>query len=223
MAVRTIGVLGLGVFGSSIAKELNEFDCEVIAIDLSIDNIERVEPYVTQAIQGNITDLNFLRSIGLENCDVAVVATGTSLEASVLAIMNCKKLGVPSIIAKAKNKSFMEVLYEIGATKVIRPEKEAGTRVAKNVLRRHITDIVDLDEDYAVIEFKPPIRWIGKTFDELDLRQRYEINIIGIRKVNQKRMDVSFSPDYRIEEGTVLVGIAESEVFERYDYLNKLK
>lgn len=223
MAIKTIGVMGLGIFGSSIAKELHEFDCDVIAIDLDIDNVERIEPFVDQALQGNITDLNFLKSIGFENCDVAVVATGTSLEASVLAVMNCKKLGISSIIAKAKNKSFMEVLYEIGATKVIRPEKEAGTRVAKNILRRHITDIVDLDEDYAVIEFKPPTRWIGKTFDELDLRQKYEINIIGVRKFAQKRMDVSFSPDYRIEEGTVLVGIAESEVFERYDYLNKFK
>lgn len=223
MAVRTIGVLGLGVFGSSIAKELNDFDCEVIAVDKDMDNVERVEPYVTQAVQGNITDLKFLESIGLENCDVVVVATGTSLEASVLAVMNCKKLGISNIIAKAKNKSFMEVLLEIGATKVIRPEKEAGTRVAKNVLRRHITDIVDLDEDYAVIEFVPPAQWVGKTFDELDLRKRYEINIIGVRKTSQKRMDVSFSPDYRIEAGTILVGIAESEVFERYDYLNKLK
>lgn len=223
MAVRTIGVLGLGVFGSSIAKELNDFDCEVIAVDKDMDNVERVEPYVTQAVQGNITDLNFLESIGLENCDVVVVATGTSLEASVLAVMNCKKLGISNIIAKAKNKSFMEVLLEIGATKVIRPEKEAGTRVAKSVIRRHITDIVDLDEDYAVIEFVPPAQWVGKTFDELDLRKRYEINIIGVRRASQKRMDVSFSPDYRIEGGTILVGIAESEVFERYDYLNKLK
>jgi trk system potassium uptake protein TrkA len=223
MPIKTIGVLGLGVFGSSIAKELSEFNCEIIAVDIDLDNIERIEPYVTQAVQGNITDLNFLKGIGLENCDVVVVATGTSLEASVLAIMNCKKLGIPSIIAKAKNKSFMEVLYEIGATRVIRPEKEAGARVAKNFLRKHITDIVDLDEDYAVIEFKPPVRWIGKTFDELDLRQKYEINIIGIRKTGQKRMDVSFSPDYHIEQGIVLVGIAESEIFERYDYLNKLK
>lgn len=223
MAVKTIGVLGLGVFGSSIAKELNEFDCEVIAVDLDMNNVERVERYVTQAVQGDITDLDFLRSIGLEGCDTAVVATGTSLEASVLAVMNCKKLGIPIIIAKAKNKSFMEVLYEIGATKVIRPEKEAGTRVAKNVLRRHITDIVDLDDDYAVIEFIPPAAWIGKTFDNLDLRQKYEINIIGVRRKGQKRMDVSFGIDYHIEEGTILVGIAESEIFERYDYLNKLK
>lgn len=223
MAVKTIGVLGLGVFGSSIAKELNEFDCEVIAIDLDMDNVERIERYVTQAVQGNITDLDFLRSVGLESCDTAVVATGTSLEASVLAVMNCKKLGIPSIIAKAKNKSFMEVLYEIGATKVIRPEKEAGTRVAKNILRSRITDIVDLDEDYAVIEFIPPTAWIGKTLDDLDLRKKYDINIIGMRRKGQKRMDVSFGPGYQIEEGTILVGIAESETFERYDYLNKLK
>ncbi len=83
MATRTFGVLGLGIFGSSIAKELSGFDCEVIAVDLDVSNLDRVEPFVTEAIQGDITDLEFLKNIGLENCDVVVVATGTSLEASV--------------------------------------------------------------------------------------------------------------------------------------------
>ncbi|WP_313469449.1 TrkA family potassium uptake protein [Carnobacterium sp.] len=223
MAAKTIGVLGLGVFGSSIAKELSEFDCEVIAVDLDLNNVERMEPYVTEAIQGDITDLDFLKDIGLENCDVVVVATGTSLEASVLAVMNCKKIGINPIIAKAKNKMFMEVLNAVGATTVIRPEKEMGERVAKNLLRRHITDIVDLDDQFAVIEFCPPKRWVGRTLEELNLRKRYEMNVIGIRRQPEKKLDVSFGPSYIIEETDIIVGIAESEVFERYDYLNKLK
>lgn len=223
MGTKTIGVLGLGVFGSSIAKELSEFDCEVIAVDLDVANVDRVEPFVTEAIQGDITDLEFLKNIGFENCDVVVVATGTSLEASVLAVMNCKKMNIATIIAKAKNKVFMEVLTAVGATRVIRPEKEMGTRVAKNLLRRHITDIVDLDEQYAVIEFYPPIKWVNRSLEELDLRKRYEMNVIGIRKKAERKLDVSFGPDYVIESNDIIVGIAESEVFERYDYLNKLK
>lgn len=223
MAVKTIGVLGLGVFGSSIAKELSDFDCEVLAVDLDVNNVDRVEPYVTEAIQGDITDLDFLKNIGFDNCDVVVVATGTSLEASVLAVMNCQKLKIATIVAKAKNKVFMEVLYAVGATKVVRPEKEMGTRVAKNLLRRHITDIVDLDDEFAVIEFYPPARWVGRSLQELDLRKRYEMNVIGIRKKPEKRLDVSFGPDYIIDGSDIIVGIAESEIFERYDYLNKLK
>ncbi|ALV21903.1 MULTISPECIES: potassium channel family protein [Carnobacterium] len=223
MAVKTIGVLGLGVFGSSIAKELSDFDCEVLAVDLDVNNVDRVEPYVTEAIQGDITDLDFLKNIGFDNCDVVVVATGTSLEASVLAVMNCKKLRINTIVAKAKNKVFMEVLYAVGATKVVRPEKEMGTRVAKNLLRRHITDIVDLDDEFAVIEFYPPARWVGRSLQELDLRKRYEMNVIGIRRKPEKRLDVSFGPDYIIDGSDIIVGIAESEIFERYDYLNKLK
>ena len=223
MGTKTIGVLGLGIFGSSIVKELSEFDCEVIAVDLDIANIDRVEPFVTEAIQGDITDLEFLKNIGIENCDVVVVATGTSLEASVLAVMNCKKMNIGTIIAKAKNKEFMEVLTAVGATRVGRPEKEMGTRGAKNLLRRHITDIVDLDEQYAVIEFYPPIKWINRSLEELDLRKRYEMNVIGIRKKAERKLDVSFGPDYVIESNDIIVGIAESEVFERYDYLNKLR
>ena len=132
-------------------------------------------------------------------------------------------MNIGTIIAKAKNKEFMEVLTAVGATRVVRPEKEMGTRVAKNLLRRHITDIVDLDEQYAVIEFYPPIKWINRSLEELDLRKRYEMNVIGIRKKAERKLDVSFGPDYVIESNDIIVGIAESEVFERYDYLNKLR
>ena len=170
-----------------------------------------------------MTDFELLEAIGLGECDAVVIASGTNLESSILALMNCKKLGIPKIIAKAKNKMFQEVLEQMGATSVILPEKLTGVRVAKNLMRTAIQDIVELDEYTSIIEFLPPKKWIGKTLDELDLRNRYEINIIGMRKTRTARLDVGVSSDTIIQEHIVLVGIAESDLFERHDYLNELE
>jgi len=106
-----------------------------IAVDLDVSNVDRVEPFVTEAIQGDITDLEFLKNIGLENCDVVVVATGTSLEASVLAVMNCKKMNIDRIVAKAKNKMFMEVLMAVGATTVVSPRKRNGNKSSQKLIK----------------------------------------------------------------------------------------
>lgn len=219
---KLVGILGLGIFGSTIAKTLSEFDSDVIAIDKDPENVNRLEPFITKGVIGDVTDLALLESIGLGDCDVVVIATGTVLEASVLAVMNCKRLGIKHIIAKAKNKNYRDVLLEIGATTVILPEKETGIRVAKNILRTNIEDVVNLDEQTTIIEFYPPAKWVGKSLLELDLRKKYDINIIGLRKHKGEHLDVSFSADYIIDQDIVLVGITESDVFERYDYLNKL-
>jgi len=222
MAIKTVGVLGLGVFGSTIAKRLGENDFDVIAVDLNMGAIERIEPYVTQAVQGDMGDLDLLRSIGFENCDVAVIAAGSNLESSVLAVMNCRKLNVPNIISKAKNKIFKEILLEMGATEVIRPEKEMGDKIGRNLMRHHIRDVFDLDDQFAVIEFLPPKRWIGKTLQDLDLRREYEINIVGMREELNGKMIVNVSPDMVIHPQNVLIAIGESDKFEHLDYTNQL-
>lgn len=223
MLVKTVGVLGLGIFGSSITKELSKYDCEIIAVDINEDNLERIEPYATQAVKGNIVEFDFLESIGLTNCDVVIIATGENLEASALAVMNCKKLGIKKIIAKAKNKNFMAVLRAVGATRIISPEKEMGIRVAKQVLQNRIKDIVNLDEEYSVVEFDAPSNWSGKSIKQLDLRKKHEINIIGIRDTKDSPLNVAFKPDYVIQENDILVGVTESASFEQKDYLNKIK
>ena len=223
MPVKTVGVLGLGIFGSSITKELSKYDCDIIAVDINEDNLERIEPYATQAVKGNIVGYDFLESIGLANCDVAIIATGENLEASALAVMNCKKLGIETVVAKAKNKNFMAVLRAVGATRIISPEKEMGVRVAKQVLQNRIKDIVNLDDEYSVVEFDAPSNWSGKSIQQLDLRKRYEINIIGIRDTEDSPLTVAFKPDYVIKENDILVGVTESNSFEQKDYLNKIK
>lgn len=222
MDVKTIGVLGLGIFGSTIAKRLGENDIDVIAVDLKMEDVERIEPYVTQAVQGNMGDLDLLRSIGFENCDAAIIATGSNLEASVLAIMNCRKLNINHIIAKAKNKMYKEIFLEMGATEVIRPEKEMGDKVGRNLMRHHILDVFDLDDQFAVIEFLPPKKWIGKTLQELDLRREYEINIVGVRENLNGKMMVYVDPGMIIQEDNVMIAIGESDKFEHLDYTNQL-
>lgn len=219
---KLIGILGLGIFGSTIAKTLSEFGSDVIAVDKYEENVNRIEPYIAKGVIGDFTDIELLRTIGLEDCDVVVIATGTYLEASVLGVLNCKKLGIKHIIAKAKNKNYREVLEEIGSTIVVQPEKESGVRVAKNLLRTNIEDIVRLDDSTSVVEFYPPERWIGKSLIQLDLRRKYDINIIGMRRNKLGKLLVSFDPNEPIAKDFVLVGITESDKFEQVDYLNQL-
>lgn len=219
---KLVGILGLGIFGSTIAKTLSEFGSDVIAVDKYEENVNRIEPYIAKGVVGDFTDIELLRTIGLEDCDAVVIATGTYLEASVLGVLNCKKLGIKHIIAKAKNKNYREVLEEIGSTIVIQPEKESGMRVAKNLLRTNIEDIVRLDDSTSVVEFYPPERWIGKSLIQLDLRRKYDINIIGMRRSRTGKLLVSFDPNEQIAKDFVLVGITESDKFEQVDYLNQL-
>lgn len=219
---KLIGILGLGIFGSTIAKTLSEFGSDVIAVDKYEENVNRIEPYIAKGVVGDFTDIELLRTIGLEDCDIVVIATGTYLEASVLGVLNCKKLGIKHIIAKAKNKNYREVLEEIGSTIVVQPEKESGVRVAKNLLRTNIEDIVRLDDSTSVVEFYPPERWIGKSLIQLDLRRKYDINIIGMRRNKLGKLLVSFDPNEPIAKDFVLVGITESDKFEQVDYLNQL-
>lgn len=222
MKVKTIGVLGLGIFGSTICKTLSEFDCDVIAIDLDIKNVQRVESYVTQGAQGDISDLEQLRSLGIENCDTVIIATGSNLEASTLAILHTIELGVTNIIAKAKNKTYAHIFEKLGATRTIRPEKEMGERVARELMRNNVIDVIDLDEEYSVVEFYTPKSWVNHSILQLNIRAKYGINIIGIRQDLQSKMNVSFGPDYVFAQHEVIVAIAESAEFENLDLENKL-
>ncbi len=222
MKQKQYAVLGLGIFGSTIAKTLSEFNCEVIALDKEISCVDRASEFVTQAVLADFTDIEQLRAIGVGDCDVAVVATGLRLEESIMAIMNLKELGVPYVLAKAKNKTYMHILLKIGADKVVRPEKEMGERVAKSMLSRNVIDMIDIDDDYSVVEIVAPDRWVGKTLKALELRANYGINVLGIRKRPHERLSISPSAEYIIEKSDQLLVIADTDVFEKYEYLGKL-
>ena len=212
-------VLGLGVFGSTVTKTLSQFGCEVLAIDKDPECVQRVSEYATKAVIGDITDINFLDSLGVSEFDVGIVAIGNHLEESLLGTMNLNELGVPYIIAKAKNKRFKGVLEKVGAHRAVRPEKEMGERVARSLLRKNITDLIEIDESYSVVEMKVPQAWVGHTLAGLDLRKNYGINILGKRDEETNKLVLAVDPQYAIQTNDHFLMIAETEKIEKFDYL----
>lgn len=222
MTKKIIGILGLGRFGYAIANELSLFGQEVIAIDNNPELVEDVADFVSKAIVGDMTDLDFLKAVGIDQCDAIVLATGTNLESSVLALMNCKKLGVKQIIAKASSDTYEEVLYQIGADQVITPERESGRNLASSLMRHNITELYHLEDDISVMEFLIPQDWIGKSIITLDIRKKFDLNLIGMRSAKGKPLSTDFAIDQPLKEGTIMVAVANNRTFEKYDYLGYL-
>lgn len=222
MKQKTYAILGLGIFGSTIAKTLSEYHCEVIGIDTDLSCVERVAEFVTQAVQADFTDIEQLRELGIQDVDVAVVATGSQLESAIMAVLHLKELGVPFIVAKAKNKLYMQILLKVGADKVIRPEKEMGERVAKTLLSRNVVDMIDIDEDYSIMELAAPKDWVGYALKNLDVRNKFGLNILGVRNGEEAKLNFSITGDYVVKTNDQLLVIVEANKFEAMEYQGKL-
>ena len=212
-------VLGLGIFGSTLVKTLSQFGREVIAIDKDSENVQRVSEFATKAVIGDVTDIQFLTDLGLDDIDVGIVAIGDRLEDSILATMNLKELGVPYVIVKAKNKRFKVVLERIGADHVVRPEKEMGEKIARTLLRKNIKDLIELDEENCIVEMKVPQSWIGKSLSQLDLRKLYSINVLGKRDPKTHKLEVPVDPSAPIEMNDTFLVLGQTDRIEKYDYL----
>lgn len=212
-------VLGLGIFGSTLVKTLSQFGREVIAIDKDSENVQRVSEFATKAVIGDVTDIQFLTDLGLDDIDVGIVAIGDRLEDSILATMNLKELGVPYVIVKAKNKRFKVVLERIGADHVVRPEKEMGEKIARTLLRKNIKDLIELDEENCIVEMKVPQSWIGKSLSQLDLRKLHSINVLGKRDPKTHKLEVPVDPSAPIEMNDTFLVLGQTDKIEKYDYL----
>ncbi len=214
-------VLGLGIFGSTVATTLANHGYEVIVIDKDPICVQRIADEVTKAIVGDVTDIEELQAAGIGDSDVAIVAIGTHLEEAVLATMNLKELGIPYVIAKAKNKQFMKILEKVGANRVIRAEKEMGIKVAKSLLRKSIVDLVELDDDYSLVEIKAPQSWVGKNFVMLNVRRAYGMNIIGVKHEQDGQLSLDVVPEYQIQDGDYFLVIGKTKELEKFDYMTK--
>ena len=219
MSTYTIGILGLGVFGTTIAKTLHKYDCNIIAVDNHEQQINQLESILTRGVVGDITDRSLLRAAGIQNCDAVVVATGTNLESSVLAVMHSKTLGVPKVIAKVKGTTAKEILLRIGADKVISPERETGISLAKHLIHRNTTSVFELDGNVSIVEFRPPKEWFGKTLAELQLRQNYKMNIIGYRCGENQELNIQLTPDYVFNEDELITAVTDHNTIDHLEDL----
>ncbi|SHI00188.1 potassium channel family protein [Clostridium grantii] len=208
-------VIGLGRFGSAIAKELYELGNDVLAIDADEDRIQEISNDVTHAVQADATDENSLRTLGISNFDVAVVTIGSNVQASVMAALLVKDLGVKYIITKAQNELHAKLLSKLGVDRIIFPERDMGIRVAHNLVSSNILDYIELSSDYSIAEIKTPTEWIGKTLKELNMRSNYGINVMAVKRDND--VNVSPSADDVIVEGDVIVAIGGAEEINKIE------
>ena len=170
-------VLGLGRFGSSVARSLCELGHEVLAVDRDEKLVENIAPDVTQAVQANAVDEDALAELGVQNFDAAIVAIGTDIRASILATVLLKEAGVPKVLAKAVDDLHARVLYKVGADRVIFPERDMGQRVA-----RSLVDLMALSDDDQIAELTLPTDWADKTIVELNIRRNFGVSVLGIHR-----------------------------------------
>lgn len=207
--LKQFAVLGLGRFGSSLAKTLYELGHDVLAVDRSEDVVQDISDSVTHAIQADATDESTLRSLGLRNFDVAVVTIGSDIQASILVTLIVKELGIKYIVAKAQSELHAKVLYKIGADRVVFPERDMGVRVAHNLVSTNILDFIELSSDYSIIEMAALPEWKDKTLVQLNMRGKYGINVIAIRRGGE--INVSPKAEDRIEDNDVLVVVGDND------------
>ena len=201
-------VIGLGRFGSEVAKSLCRQGCEVLAIDVCSDLVQQISEEVTQAVSGDARDKEVLRALDAKSFDCGIVAIGDSLGDSVLATMNLKELGVSYIVCKASNETHKEVLKKLGADRVVIPEKENATRLAKSLGSTNVLDYIELSEDYGIIETPAPEKWDGKSLIELNVRAKLGVNILAVKR--EGNIAVSPAADYKILKGDTLVVLGDN-------------
>lgn len=209
MKKRQFVVIGLGRFGSSIAKTLYSLGNDVLAIDADEDVIQNIADSVTHAVQADATDENSLRTLGISNFDVAVVTIGSKVQASIMAALLAKDLGVKYILAKAHSELHAKVLKKIGVDRIIFPERDMGVRVAHNLVSTNILDYIELSSDYSIAEIASPEEWYGKTLEELNMRSKYGINVMAIKKNHE--VNISPSAEDVIEPDDIVVAIGGIE------------
>jgi trk system potassium uptake protein TrkA len=215
--VQRVVVVGLGIFGFNIAKDLYESGMEVIAIDKNKEMIQRIKDYSTKAILADATDKSLLETIGIQEDDIVIVSFGEDLAASTLLTLHLKELHVKNIIVKAPNEDHLRILERVGATEVIIPEKEMARKVAKSLISPNVLDFLPLSQEYTISEIAPPPSFLGKTIGEIQLRKKHHIGVIASRDVLTDQIQMIPSADFLIKDSDILVVIGKEQD------INKLK
>lgn len=207
-------VIGLGRFGGSIAKELIHQGADVMVIDSSTDRVDEFAHIATQAIVADTTDEAVIKSLGLWNYEHVIVAIGEDIQASILTTLILKESGVPKITVKAQNDYHEKVLRKIGADFVVHPERDMGIRIANNMMSNNVLDYLELSDEHSIMEIRVSEKLAGHTIIELDIRAKYGINIVGIKR--GENILVSPPASEMIENGDILLVIGADVDINRF-------
>lgn len=175
-------IIGLGQFGTALAKRLYEMNKDVLVVDVDEEKVNAISSFVTHSIVADASDESVLKSIGIKNFDVVAVCMGSNMQSSILTTLICKQMGVKYIIAKAQSEKHKNVLEKIGADLVVFPEEDMGKKIASMIVNPNLTDFMDLTDSFKIIEILTPIQWKNKSLIDLDLRKNFAVSIILIKR-----------------------------------------
>lgn len=202
-------VIGLGRFGSAMCRQLAEQGCEVMAIDIHGDAVQQISPDVTHAVVADARDKEVLKALSVADFDCAVVAIGDNLSASVLATMNLRELGVPKVICKAHDETEKRVLQKLGADRVVIPERDQAIRLAKSLTSPNVLDYIELSNEYGIVELPAPAAWLDKSLKDLNIRAKYGVNIIAIRR--NETLDAAPGADFTFRKDDIVVMLGSED------------
>lgn len=206
---KNIIVLGLGRFGYAVATRLAQKGAYVTAVDLNYKTVEKIASFVSSSVQADITEEQALKSLGINNYDAAIIATGSDLEASIEATLICKDSGINQVIAKASSESHARILEKIGADYIVFPEADTAERLARSLAGPNLLEVIEFSDEFSIIEVKAHKSWLGKNLIDLDFRKEYQMNVVAFERDGQ--MIIDFDPSLEIEENDILVLIGTSE------------
>jgi trk system potassium uptake protein TrkA len=213
--MKRVVVIGLGIFGFNIAKDLYENGFEVVAIDKNKEIIQKIRDFSTKAVLADGTDKEVMESIGIQEDDVVIVSFGEDLAAATLITLHLREMKVKTIIVKAPNEDHKRVLEKVGATDVVIPEREMADKVAKSLVSPNVLDYIPLSKDYTISEFVPPASFYGKTIGELRLRTKYHVEVIAVREMLPDRVSMVPRADFVVKDSDVLVVIGKEEDIQK--------
>ena len=211
--MKSILLIGIGRFGKHIAMDLHKLNHQVMVVDDNEERINELLPYVTNAQIGDSTNRDFLESLGVRNFDVCFVAIGKDFQSSLETTSTLKELGAKLVVSRAASAVHAKFLLRNGADEVIYPEKQVAKWAAIRYSADHILDYIELDESHAIFEVSVPKAWVGKSILQLDVRGKYNINIMGIKQGG--RMNVSISPDTVLTEDITLMVLGEYKALQK--------
>jgi len=226
--MKQFGIFGLGSFGLTVAKELAEKKFNVVAVDIEPERVNASSEFVSHAVICDATDEKALRDAGAESIDVAIVSVGKDVASSIMITLNLKEIGVKYIVAKATNPNQGKVLKKIGADRVIFPERDMAVKLAQQLTNPSIFEYLEFSTDYGLMEIVAPKPFEDKTIKEIDLRRKYGITLIAIKRANpvvdkdgetqiKELVLLSPSPDESIIKGDIMVLIGSYENLEKFE------
>lgn len=217
---KTYVILGLGRFGQTLAKQLTDYNQDVIAIDKDMAVVEKVSSYVANAMCLDYTDIDALTAAGAKDADVGIVTTGTQLDQAIQGIINLKELGISKVVAKANNLKTSKLLEKVGADSTITPEYDVAVRCARGFVSNDILEMVNVDAENTLLKIKVLTNWVGHSLKQLDLRTKYSVNVIGIER--DGKLNVTIDPNEKFKENDEVLIVANNDVFKNFDELNKI-